>query len=272
MAQRKRSLPVLQVALLILLAVPSMAQDPDASSSRPAAPADSDRLFLAFAEDATLVRSQWWEGQVVLLDSDFVDAALFGAQAAFQPWKNIEVGGRVGFGSTDTPAGFADGSGATDLDVWGKYDFGPHQDNRFAVGGVVTVPTGDDAAGLGFDAFAVSGFGAVRHQGNGYVLTGHAGIQVNGDGRLFGSTVDLDGQLAPFVGGGVIYATSNELSLVGEFVWRGERFDGADDDARIFGGVNWRVSRRGIVRGGIGFGLTDGAPDTQVIAGYAADF
>lgn len=270
MVQRKRSLPAVLAGLLILLAGPALAQDSGAASR--SHDSNSDRLFLAFAEDASLVDNQWWEGQAILIDGDVVDATIFGAQAAFQPWKNVEVGGRVGFGSTDTPPGFPDGSGATDLDLWGKYHFGRGGDNEYAAGGVITVPTGDDAAGLGFDAFALSGFGALRHHGNGYVLTGHAGVQLNGDGRVFGSTVDLDGGLALFVGGGVIYPTSNELSLVGEFSWRGERFDGADDDARIFGGVNWRVSQRGIVRGGIGFGLTDGAPDTQVIAGYAADF
>ena len=44
-----------------------------------------------------------------------------GAQVHIPERLVLSVGGRVGFGSTDASGGGPDGSGATDLDVYGKY-------------------------------------------------------------------------------------------------------------------------------------------------------
>jgi hypothetical protein len=74
------------------------------------------------------------------------------------------------------------------------------------------------------------------------------------------------------VGAGVIYPHNDRIGLVAEIDFEGERFDGGDSDARILGGVNWQATSRGVVRGAISFGLTDGAPDTEVIAGWAWRF
>jgi hypothetical protein len=263
------------IVALALIALPTAV----AAQTRTSNPAlnDPDRLFLGFIEDAAIVSQQWWEGQIQFVDglyeNDAVDITAIYGVAAFQPVSDLEVGGRVGFGDSDIDGFDGDGSGATDLDLWAKYYIGANnEDTDWSLGGVVTVPTGDDTAGLGSDAFAVSGFSAVRHRLDKATVTGHLGLQMNGDGRAAGSTVDLDGQFAVQLGAGVIAPFTDDLSLVGELVYRGERFDGFDDDARLLGGVNWKVGNRGIVRAAVAVGLMDAAPDAQLIFGYAANF
>jgi hypothetical protein len=265
--QTLRSLSgVALLSLLMLGAVPALAQQSSSSQGtyRP------DRLFLSFIEDATLVENQWWEGQVEFSDGDQIDANIVRGVAAFQPWENWELGGRVGFGSTDAPSE-PDGSGATDLDFWAKglvESVAKHTNLTF--GGVLTIPTGDDTAGLGFDAFALDVFAAVRYRMPQLIITGTAGAQLNGDGRFRGS--DIDGKIAPSLAGGVIYPFNEEVAVVGELAWDGKRFDGARNSSRLLGGLNWRVGTRGMVRGAISFGLSDGAPDAQIFLGYAYHF
>jgi hypothetical protein len=231
-----------------------------------------ERLFLNFAEDAMIVDEQWWEGWLQYDDADSVDRTVLFGQAAFQPWQDFEVGGRVGFGSTDTPPGVEDGTGATDLDLWGKYFWNMNnQKTEFSAGAILTVPTGDDSAGLGFDAFALKGFGAMRYRLKAAVITGTIGLQINDDGSIFGSP-DLDGELSVSAGAGVIVPWSEAFSFIGELSWKTERFDGADDDARLLAGLNLHLSNRSMLRPAISLGLEDGAPDVQIFVGYAYTF
>jgi hypothetical protein len=259
--------------VVMMLAVPVAVQ---AQSGNPApATSGTDRLFLAFVEDAAVVGNQWWEGQLEFTDGEAVDLLLARGVVAVQPWDNVELGARIGFGNSDTPAGVADGTGATDLDAWGKYYLGKSDElTEFAVGGLLTVPTGDDGAGLGTDAFSVAAFGAMRHRFPRAILSIHAGLRFNGDGNIFSgaSMIDLDGKTSPSFGVGLIYPRSDQVSFVGEAQFEGERFEGGDSDLRILGGVNWRVRNRGAVRGALAIGLTDGAPDAQFIAGYVFSF
>jgi len=235
-----------------------------------AATSEADRLFLGFAEEASIVQKQWWEGQIEFTDGDPVDATIFRAVVALQPISNVEFGGRVGFGSTDASSP-PDGSGATDLDVWGKWSLGAvGGDTDFSVGGVVTVPTGDDTAGLGNDAFNVEAFGSLRHRLPNAIVAGNVGLRVNGDGQFRGN--NLRGKTSGIIGAGVIFPVSDQVSLMGELRIETERFDTTDSDFRVLGGVNWRPFSRGILRGAVTVGLTDGAPDGQLTLGYAYTF
>ncbi len=268
------------IILLILFALPlsSLAQTETAEEETQAtaatiAPATSatDRLFLGFIPEAALARSQWWEGQFEYADYDALDVYIVRGVVAFQPWKRWEMGARVGFGNTDTPAGVTDGTGATDLDAWAKYFLGKSGEaTEFAAGGWVTVPTGDDAAGLGYDAFSVAGFGSLRHRFQRFVLSVHAGIRSTGDGQMFG--VELNGKTSPLVGVGMIFPRSDRVALVAEASLEGERFEGGDSDVRVLGGLNWRFQNRGMFRAAIAIGLSDGGPDAQLIGAYAWTF
>ena len=242
-------------------------------SADPATPATSgsDRSFLTFAEEAAVASMQWWEGQLRYTDDSPFDTLEARLVAAFQPWKNVELGGRVGFGNTDASGSLPDGTGATDLDVWGKYLFaGIAQDADFAAGALVTVPTGDDTAGLGHNAWDVEVFGSVRFRTPQVIIGGLIGLGINGDGKIGGSS--FSGKNSFFLGGSVIIPASDRVSFVGEIQMETERIEGSDEDFRALAGVDWRAFARGSLRGAAGFGLTDGAPNVQITLGYAATF
>ena len=77
--------------ILLLAALPAAAQTGNTSGS--------DRLFLSFAEEATIIDGQWWEGQVNIADHDPVDFRTANLVFALQPVDRVEFGGKVGFGS-----------------------------------------------------------------------------------------------------------------------------------------------------------------------------
>jgi len=261
------------VLLACLMPLFALAQTPEGSSESTRPHTDSDRLFLSFIEDADLVDKQWWEGSLVISDGAYdgeVDSNVIGGVAAFQPWKRVEMGGRMGFGNTDTKT-IDDGSGATDLDVWAKWHLGSDaNDTNFAVGGIVTVPTGDDSVGLGTDAFAIEGFGSLRYTLPKWTLVAQAGLRFNEDGQIGGS--ELDGETSSVFGVGVLVPLNKKFTFVGETRFESERFDNLDNDFRLLGGVNWHGLGRGMFRGALSFGLADAAPSFQIIAGYAAEF
>ena len=274
MLNSKRVAVFCLVIASLIAAAPVAAQETPASSPPRGSSTSSglDRLFLGFIEDTALADRQWWEGQVEYADFEQFDLWVLRFVAAFQPVNNLEIGGRVGFGDTssNTP-GFPEGNGATDFDLWGKWRFGQSGSaTEFSAGGVLTIPTGDDSIGLGFDAFALEAFGAVRHRMNALVINGRIGLQQNGDGRVAG--FDVDGKLSALIGGGVLWATSSRVSLVGEAEMRTERLEGGDPDIQVLGGVNWRPGAHGVVRGAISVGLDDGAPDFRVLGGFAYTF
>ncbi|HKQ59721.1 MAG TPA: transporter [Candidatus Polarisedimenticolaceae bacterium] len=263
--------------LLLTVTVDTHAQtQPSGSNAAPPPSATStdwhDRLFHAFIEDPAIADRQWWEGQIVYIDGPFDDfsATLIRGVFAIRMMPDVEVGARVGFGEADLPGG--NESGATDLDIWGKYSLGSTTGGfDVAVGGVATVPTGDDSAGLGFDAFALSAFGAARWQFESFTIGARAGLRFNEDGRDPGGN-DIDGKTSWMAGGSVTYPFSDRASFVGEVNYESERFDGGETDASALGGINWRLGERGVLRGAIQLGLSDGAPDTLLLVGYAHRF
>ena len=267
---------ILSAAAMALAVSSALAQTPTPTSTPTPVPPSgmSDRLFLAFAEDAAIVASQWWEGQVEYDDGaqDLpVDVLLARAVVAFQPFRNIEVGGRVGFGTTDTDPSLNDGSGATDLDAYAKYYWGNAVDKaNFTAGVLVTVPTGDDSVGLGYNAFAAKAFGAVRYRLDKAVIGGHVGARFNGDGDLLGSPID--GETSFELGVAALVPMGSAFSFVGEAQIETERFDGFDSTADLLVGVNWKAFGRGMLRGAFGIGLTDSSPNFRAIVGYAYTF
>jgi hypothetical protein len=280
--------PIALLLLLLLLPGVSLAQEgdvvvedvvvedvvvedvqPTRTAMAPTVTSSRDRLYLNFVEDAMITDEQWWEGWVQYDDRDQIDRTILFGQAAFQVWRNTEIGGRVGFGKTDTNPPLDDGTGATDFDFWGKYYWNLGNDRtEITAGAILTVPTGDDSVGLGFDAFALKGFGAVRWRLSTVVITGTLGLQLNDDGRTLNSP-SLDGQTAFSAGAGVIAPWSDSFSFIGELTWSGKRFKGLDDEAALLGGLNLRLSERSLLRPSIAVGLQDGAPDWQVYIGYA---
>jgi hypothetical protein len=259
----------------VLAATPTLAQTGGRATRTTSG---QDRLFLSFAEEAATVPHQWWEAQVEFVDGDPIDATLVRGVVAMQPIQNLEVGGRVGFGSTSAPGDLPDGSGATDLDLWAKWHLGAvNAQTEFALGALATVPTGDDSAGLGNDSFDIQGFGSIRFRTDAFILAGTAGVRANGDGQRFGGEsapfgFETDGKTSVLLAAGGLYPLSDQLTLTGEVRLESERVEGADSDVRLSAGANWRPFNRGMLRGAVVVGVSDGAPDAQVLVGYAYTF
>jgi hypothetical protein len=146
--------------------------------------------------------------------------------------------------------------------------FGDNQD--VSVGAILTIPTGDDTAGLGTDSFGLTLFGSLRHKLGEGVFTAHADLRMNQDGNI--GLTSLEGKTSGQVGVGLIVPLSDTFAVVGEANLESERFDGVDSDFRLLGGAAWRVSNRGVFRGALTLGLTDGAPDAQILLAYAYVF
>ena len=255
-------------------AAPQAAPAPTTTTAPAAAPVLRDRLFLAFAQDAALVPSQWWEGQIEYDNgsSDFpVDALIVRGQVAFRPVKNLEVGGNVGFGTTHASGALPDGTGATDLDVYGKWVFPNAASNTdFDAGVLFTIPTGDDTAGLGLNSFSAQMFGGVRYRMDNAVLGGHVGVRLNDNGKFQGT--DLSGKTSFELGVSAIFPLANQVAIVTEAQLETARFEESESGAQILGGVDWRAFSRGMFRGAVSFGLTDGSPNYRIILGYAYTF
>ena len=281
MSVLSRFRPALLLAAIAAAAPAALAAEPEAAPATPPAAAASkapggfsDRLFLAFFQDAALVPSQWWEGQLEYANGNDdipVNVFLVRGVVAFRPYKNLEVGGRVGFGTTHGEGAGPDGTGATDLDAYGKWVFPDAADHTdFSAGVVFTVPTGDDTAGLGFNSFAAQAFGGVRYRTENIVIGGHVGVRMNQDGRFQG--VPLDGKASFEMGFSALFLLAHEVSLVGEAQLETDRFENVDANTQLLFGVNWMAFPRGMFRGAVSAGLTNGAPDYRLLLGYAYTF
>src|SRR5262245_47396023 len=183
----------------VALLTAALAVSAAAAQSTPAASqrtGTTDRLFLSFAQEAAVVPSQWWEGQLEYLDGGDqlpFTALLFRGVVAFQPVKNLEFGGDFGLANTNADPGIDDGTGSTDLEVYGKYIWPNVSDGLdFAAGVLATIPTGDDSIGLGFNSFGAQAFGSMRYKMDSMSVGGNVGVRYNGGGRVFG--VDIDGK------------------------------------------------------------------------------
>lgn len=278
MSASKRLRPALLLVAISVVSSMAWAQDstpaPAGSPTPETSPEISNRLFLSFFEQAALVHSQWWEGQLEFDDGSKdipVDVFLARGVVAFHPIKTLEVGGRVGFGTTSAPPPSNDGSGATDLDVYGKWVFPNALENTsFAAGLVATVPTGDDAVGLGFNSFSTEAFGSVAHSFGDFIVGGNLGIRLNGDGQFQGT--DLSGKTSFKFEASAIFPLANRVSLVGEAAFETDRFEEVSSSTEILAGINWRAFSRGVFRAAVAAGLSDGSPDFRVITSYAFAF
>jgi hypothetical protein len=236
--------------------------------------AGSDRLFLSFAEDSAVVAGSHWEGQLDYSSYDSAEHFIARAVAAmqFKAMPRMEFGARFGIGDASRSDDLEDGSGSTDLDLWAKLYIGPRLNSRtdFAAGALLTLGTGDEEVGLGYGALRSKIFGAMRRSFASWELTANAGLRFNEGVIVHG--VPLKGEVAPSVGLGAVVPFNESITLVGEATWEGGRFDSFDADSRLLAGVNWKIMRHGLLRLAVSGGLQDGAPDFQILAGYAFEF
>ncbi|MCL4707124.1 transporter [bacterium] len=224
--------------------------------------AEDVNLFQTFFQDATITKTPFGEGLFQFSDYDNASSIDLAVQAGLPITPQFQLSGGLGFRniSIDVPAGVNidnSSSGITDMLISGRYNVvqGP---TPITIGGLITLPIGSED--IGESSFDFSGFGSLRHalQG-GVVLTSTVALEFIETGPNRDTSLLL--------AGGVIYPTQNNLNLIGELNIRTE-----GDYILLSGGVDYLLSSGGRLRGGLGLGLDDGAPNFQLRAGYLLGF
>jgi hypothetical protein len=231
----------------------------------------ADRLFFAFFQDSVVVEHQHWEGRLELANADAIDTVLsrFVGAWQFNGIDGVEWGASLALGSSDT--GLGEDSGLTDLDLSAKLHLGEGFGGlEWSTGGILTLPVGDDEAGLGQDALSTLVYGAVRRNYIWGTLAAHLGLRFTENGRISG--VPLEGRISGEGGVAVIYPIGFEIDLIGELTIEGARFEPLDTGSRLLAGVNWGLSETVLLRGALNVGLADGSPDSGLLLGLAIDF
>ena len=236
-----------------------------------------DRLFLSFVEDAAVTGRLRLEAQFEAADFEAAELGALRAVAAYQfaAIEDVEWGARLGFGDLDVSGSDSGGSGATDIDLWVKLKLVPESAGRpdLAFGAAVTLPTGDDDAGLGFDALSSKLFVAARHSFGWFpkgVFAVNLGLRGTENGQVFGVPIESNTTGSGAIG--LICPLAERLTLIVEVAFEGERFEGGESDSRLLAGVNWKPLDYGAFRLALSAGLADGAPDSQLLMGYSFDY
>jgi hypothetical protein len=264
----------------LTLAAPALA------ANAPTTASDEMRLFQQFFTDAAMA-SQWWEGQLRLQwgtgpRDQQADGFQLGGVLAVSPWKKVEVGGRFAYANynLDNSVRTQNGntidseSGATDLDLFGKYRV-LDGDIKVAVGGELTLPTGSENDGLGTGEVVPAVFGAVRSdlsssKTGAFTGVAHLGFRFNGDPTILG--VELNGKTSIFLGAGVLVRLKKNFGWSGELTIESQRYDHSDSDIRATGGVHWDLTEHQMLRGAAAVGLSDEATGFELIGSYVYHF
>ncbi|MDH3626798.1 MAG: carboxypeptidase-like regulatory domain-containing protein [Acidobacteriota bacterium] len=233
----------------------------------------TDRFYTAFVEDAQLPERSRFELAVRSREFDMSSHLLSEAIVAIQPtgMPQVEFGARIGYGAVDNDFG-PDGGGLMDTDVWGKFvvNRASARAPRSAFGVVITLPTGDEDMGLGFDAMRSEIFGATRFNRDRHAWSLHYGVRVNENSEI--GTATLEGEVAPVAGAAWMMAFRETIRVSLEARFEGARFEGGEDEAQVLVGWTWRAVENMKLRTAIGAGLADGSPDVIGQFGVAFDF
>ncbi|MCG3158041.1 MAG: hypothetical protein DKINENOH_04682 [bacterium] len=232
---------------------------------------DNVRLLQTFFQDAPIATSPYGEGlfQYSTYDNDLssIDLAV---QAALPVAEKLQLGGALGFRNISPDVGDSQ-SGISDLLVSGRYNVVPGP-TMISVGALITLPIGSED--IGESTLDFGGFGSLRHRlESGLVLTSTLGLdfeetkvpKFNPNTGKVETDSEYDNSL--LIGGGVIYPTKNNLNIIGEINFRTE-----GDYILLSGGLDYLLKSGGRLRGGLGLGLDDGAPNFTLRAGYLLGF
>ncbi|MDW7682381.1 MAG: transporter [bacterium] len=247
---------------------------------------DNVRLFQSYFFDVPIAKTIYLEpgleyatSSTKFLGTKFsISSFVVGAKGGYPINEKIELGAQLGFLNLSADPGDSE-SGLTDVGVYGRYNIITQDALNFSAGALVTLPIGEEKVGqsnLNFGAF-----GAIRYSlDNGFVLTGNLGIifyettttdykQTGTDQwgyPIYEYVEETNRENYLNLGFGGIYTVSPELNIVGELTIKTEM-----DYMMLSGGVDYLLGT-GRLRGALGLGLDDGAPDFQIMLGYGLSF
>ncbi len=260
---KSRTIAFAVVALMLLsgLAVAQKAQTSDI------------HLFQNFFKDAVITQAPYGEAGLNYGSYDGASSLAIGVQGGYPVNPKLEVGVGLNFLSWSYDGGGSE-SGISDLLVSGRYLLKPGP-TQMTAGAYLTLPIGGEEVGQGTLDFGM--FGATRHKlDNKMIITGTVGIDFL-EYKTY--SYDIDYTTGEFtekekskretsivLGGGLIYAVDKALNIVGELVLKTEV-----DYMMLSGAVDYTMGG-GHLRGGLGLGLDDGAPDLLIMGSYLMHF
>lgn len=214
-------------------------------------------LFQNFLLDAPIASTFYGEGGLVYSSYEFFKTFQFGVRGGYPITPKFEMGGEISFINADPDRGDGE-SGISDLTVAGRYQVMSDK-ATLSLGGYITLPIGSKDVGQSNTDIGL--FGAVRYpfSGSKLVLTGTAGLEF----LEFGDNRETSLLIAP----GLIFPATPELSIVSELSIRTE-----GDFMLLSGGLDYALKAGSHLRGGIGLGLDDGAPDFMFLASFLHNF
>ena len=261
-------------ALLPLLVVALAAADAQAGS---AGEATDPRLMLRFVEDGAVVRRLWAEGGLSWERVTGGTDLQFRPNVAFRYGRDVEAGlvapvlRRTRSGSSMLYGSEVDESlsstGLGDLVLYGKYRV-LRSPFELSVGATCSLPLAHGDSGLTSGAVQGSGFAGLRKRFSSLTLAGHVGFAVTEEAR-FGQ--GAEGRLSATAGLGVLVPLAPMWVLLTELDYAGAQFEGDGAYSRVLLGLDWRPMSNMAVRGGVGTGLTDAAPEAIGLASLVFD-
>jgi len=224
-------------------------------------------LFQSYFYDAPITKAGYGEGNLSYSSYDKSNTMGIGIQGGYPINEKIEIGTEFRYINWSPDKG--DGqSGISDLGVYGRYNVFQQNQTNISAGGLISLPIGSEDVGQGNLNFGV--FGAVRHAlSEQLVLVGTLGLifyevtdyEFNQNTFQVEEKTSYDNTLN--IGAGAIYNVNQQLNIIGELTIQSE-----GDYMMLSGGADYTLGN-GKLRGALGLGLDDGAPDIKLIFGYS---
>jgi hypothetical protein len=251
---------IIGICIAVMICGTANAQDPTK---------ENIRLFQSFFQDAYVTPNPYLDAEFdyQYYDTFGMDTDLY--QLAFRVGLPIdpktELHARLGMVHISPDNGSE--TSLSDLYIGARHMF-IDRETKLSGGAFVTIPTGKQETWEDNLDFGV--YTALRHPlEHGFVLTATTGLiyteKYSGfgfrddfDGRMFGRSSDHKTILR--LGGGMIYEHNEKVNLIGEAVYK-SRYD----YKLISGGIDYAFDRKTSIRGALGLGLDDGAPELQVL-------
>ena len=213
---------------------------------------DNVHLFQTFLQDATISTTPYGEAGLSYSDYDIYSLLNIGVQGGYAINPQVEIDANWGFVNFSPDYGNGKFS-ITDLIVSGRYLL-VSDAYKVTAGGIITLPVGSkDALQNNFD---FGGFGALRYPlSNGMVISGVVGLNF--------LEMNSKHKASLLISPGVIYPVNEQFNIVGEL-----NFQTEIHWALLSGGVDYTLKSGSKVRGAIGFGLDNGAPDFMIMGSF----
>jgi len=259
------------LVLLVGFAPATLARDPDGA----------DRLFDGFVQDGEVLSGGWLEGRVFFQNYDTGERYGLGGLAAFTVAQDFEFGMALAGMVADPELG-GSSSGLSDIALYGKARL-MEVPFVFSVGGLMTLPSGNEKKGLGTGEVSLEGFTGFRWYFDSVVLVANAGLRLNQDSDVIltngGFPVPSsvagpggsEGKVSGRLGAGFIFLLTERWDFSAEFAYESARYESLDSDLRLTVGGAYRLGKA-IFRGAFTAGLSDGAPDFAFVGAAAFRF